>query len=125
MRPRHHERIALGLTGIVVLLLLIAGGWLVWDTLKAREAANAAMRAACGERGYFFLDDTVALRSVRPARDDEGRVRLRRTYDFQYSDTGHDRRDGTITLLADRVTTLDMAGASPPRADPGLESRQR
>jgi len=115
----------LGLTGIVVLLLLVAGGWLVWDTLKARETANAAMRAACGARGYFFLDDTVALRSVRPARDDEGRVRLRRTYDFQYSDTGHDRRDGTITLLADRITALDMAGASTSQSHPGLESRQR
>lgn len=113
------------LTEIILFLTFAAGAWLVWDTLKARESANAAMRAACAERGYFFLDDTVALRSVRPVRDEEGHVRLRRTYDFQYSDTGHNRRNGTIMLIADRVAALDMAGAWPQQDRAGLEPRER
>ena len=52
----------------IATLLAVAGAtWLVWDGLKAREAANAAMRAACNAHGLLFLDDTVALASLRPA----------------------------------------------------------
>ncbi|HWD16085.1 MAG TPA: DUF3301 domain-containing protein [Casimicrobiaceae bacterium] len=82
--------------------------WIVWSTLKARETANAAMRRACELRRLYFLDDTVSLESVRPVRDDEGRMRLRWTYRFQYSDTGHNRRNGSIALVGNRVVDLDV-----------------
>jgi len=103
----------MGLPETAALLAFLLGGWLIWDTLKARETANAAMRRACAENGFFFLDDTVSLRSVRPARDGEGRVRLRRVYHFQYSDTGHNRRDGSITLLGDVVVALNVDAEAP------------
>ena len=102
-----------GLPEIVALLVVAAAGWLVWDTMRARETANAAMREACARNGYFFLDDTVSLVRVRPQRDRDGRVRLARVYTFQYSDTGHNRRDGSITLLATRVTSLTLAPEAP------------
>ena len=107
----------MALPEIIALILFVSGGWLIWDSLKARESANAAMRRACHERGWLFLDDTVSLRSLRPMRDDDGRVRLRRIYEFQYSDTGHNRRDGTITLVADSVAALELdADRSRPRS---------
>lgn len=102
-----------GVTEIVILLACLAGAWFVWDTMKAREAANDAMRAACDERGFFFLDDTVSLVSVRPARDDDGRVHLARAYRFQFSGTGHDRRNGAITLLGNAVVALDLGDEAP------------
>ena len=94
--------------GILGLCLAAGVGWFVWDSLKIREAANAAMRAACESRGMYFLDDTVALRSLKPVRNDEGRIVLRRVYEFEYSDTGHNRRQGSITLVADVVVALDV-----------------
>ncbi len=94
--------------GIVGLLLVAGAGWFVWDSLKVRETANAAMRAACASRGMYFLDDTVALQSLKPVRNDEGRVVLRRVYGFEYSDTGHNRRRGSITLVADAVVAVDV-----------------
>jgi hypothetical protein len=106
----------MGLSEIALSLLFVACGWLVWDALRSREAANAAMRAACEARGFYFLDDTVSLKSVRPGRDDGGRVRLRRVYEFQYSDTGHNRRDGTITLVGNAVTALELSEALPASA---------
>ena len=69
---------------IVVLVLLAAGGWFLWDSLKVRETANAAMRAACRQEGLLFLDDTVALQSVWPARNRDGRLVLRRVYAFEF-----------------------------------------
>ena len=98
-----------GLPEIVALLVVAVGGWLVWDTMRARETANDAMREACARNGYFFLDDTVSLVRVRLARDGEGRVRVARVYAFEYSDTGHNRRRGSIALLATEVTSLSLA----------------
>lgn len=90
------------------LLLLIAGVWLWRDSLRAREAGMRASRAACDADGVQFLDDTVAISSIWPARDDDGRLRLRRVYTFEYSDTGNNRRRGWVTLLGDRVIALNL-----------------
>jgi len=102
----------IGLPEIAAILACALIGWIVWDTMKARETANNAMRDACTRYGYFFLDDTVSLVQVRPRRDGDGRLRLARVYTFQYSDTGHNRRDGSITLLAARVMALSLAPAA-------------
>ena len=98
----------IGLPEIAALALAALAGWLVWDALRARERANDAMRAACRARGLFFLDDTVSLASLRPVRDEDGRMRLRRIYRFEFSDTGHNRREGSITLVASVVTDLRL-----------------
>jgi hypothetical protein len=67
-----------------------------------------AAEAACADEGLQFLDDTVAIRSLRLIRDDDGRLRLRRVYGFEYSDTGDNRRPGTVTLLGQRVELLHV-----------------
>jgi len=90
----------------VGLILLVVVAWFLWDSLRVRETANAAMRAACKAEGLQFLDDTVALRSVWPARNGGGRLVLRRIYEFEYSDTGHNRRKGNITMIANDVDAL-------------------
>jgi hypothetical protein len=96
------------LPDLLGLLALASAGWFVWDSLKVRETANAAMRAACRNEGLLFLDDTVALQSIWPLRDDDGRLRLRRIYAFEYSDTGHNRRRGSITLVGDKVSMVNV-----------------
>ncbi len=100
---------------ILGLLVLLSGGWFLWDSMKAREAANVAMREACTAEGLLFLDDTVALDSVWPVRNDEGHVRLGRVYGFEYSDTGHNRCKGTITMVGDRVSVLYIGTRPVPR----------
>jgi hypothetical protein len=98
---------------LLVLLLLLSAGWLLWSNLRAREAANAAMRATCRTADLLFLDDTVALDSVRPARDADGRVRLRWIYRFEYSDTGRNRRPGRVTVLGAAVESVEIGSAPP------------
>jgi hypothetical protein len=93
---------------LVALLLIAGGGWLLWDSLKAREAANTAIRTACKAQGHLFLDDTVHLESLWPARNAEGRLALRRRYAFDYSDTGDNRRKGTVVLVGTSVTAVDI-----------------
>ncbi len=94
------------LLDLVALLAVGAGAWLAWSSLRARETANVAIRDACAQRGYMFLDDTVGLTSMRPIRDGDGRLTLRRSYNFAYSDTGHNRNKGTVTLIGDKVAEV-------------------
>lgn len=93
---------------LLAIALLAGGVWLWLDSLGAREIGVRAAQAACAEEGLQFLDDTVSIRSLRPARDDEGRLRLRRTYAFEYSDTGDNRRSGSVTLLGGTVEFLHL-----------------
>lgn len=91
---------------IVGLLALALGLWLWFDSLKSREAGMRASRAACEAEGLLFLDDTVWMKSMRPVRDEDGRLRLRRIYNFEYSDTGNNRRQGAVTVIGDEVVML-------------------
>ncbi|MCC6535722.1 MAG: DUF3301 domain-containing protein [Burkholderiales bacterium] len=99
---------------IAGLLALAALVWLVWDSLRAREAAVAAARSACSAEQLQFLDDTVAIQSVLPARNSDGHLRLRRIYGFEYSDTGNCRHPGTIVMLGPKVLIVRL-GATPAR----------
>lgn len=92
----------------LALALLIGGLWLWLDSLKAREIGVRAAQTACAEEGLQFLDDTVLINAFRLARDDEGRLRLRRIYAFEYSDTGDNRRSGSVSMLGHEVELLHV-----------------
>lgn len=93
---------------LMALLLISAGIWLWLDTLKAREVGVRAAQQACADEGLQFLDETVVGQSFRLARDDQGQLRLRRVYGFEYSDNGDNRRSGSVTLLGGEVEYLHI-----------------
>lgn len=94
-------------------LALFLVAWFWYDSAGAREAAVAAARAACEADGLQFLDDTVAIVRLWPARDGNGQLRLQRVYGFEYSDTGDNRRGGSVILLGRRIVAIRVAPASP------------
>ena len=90
-------------------IVLIAAGLLLWaDSLKARERAVRAGRSACERYQLQFLDDTVAFARMRLARDDEGQLKIKRTYTFEFSDTGNNRRHGAIVMLGGDVADMHL-----------------
>lgn len=93
---------------LLSLFVLGALGWFWLDAMRAREAAQAAGKRACAREEVQFLDDTVASEKLGLARDGRGRLLLRRTYRFEFSDTGDNRLEGSIVLLGDRVESLTM-----------------
>lgn len=105
-------------TELLSLLAMLAGGCLWFDSFKSREAGMRAVRAACAAEELLLLDDTVALASLRPARDDVGRLRLRRVYRFEFSDTGNNRRDGEVTLIGSELLTLHLPHSHRSRLQP-------
>lgn len=93
---------------LLALALVLAGAYLWHDSLRAREHAVAAGRAACARYGVQLLDETVSFARLRFARDEEGRLRLRRTYVFEFSETGDNRRHGAIVMLGARLEDLRL-----------------
>ena len=98
----------MNLSELLFLLLAALGVWFWLDSMKTREIGVDAARRACQDDALQFLDETVVGTSVRLARDDAGRLRLRRVYSFEYSDTGNDRRSGSVTLLGHDVEFLHV-----------------
>ena len=98
----------MNLLDLLTLLLFAGGGWLWYDSLNAREKAIAASKSACASEDLLLLDDTVAISRLAVGRDDDGVVRLRRVYGFEYSDTGNDRHPGSIAMLGSRVLVINV-----------------
>lgn len=96
------------LTEILLLALVATLAWLWWDSMQAREAAVAAARAACIAEGLLFLDDTVSIANLKPARNAHGRLQLQRAYDFEFSDTGDNRVKGSVVTLGRSVILLNL-----------------
>ena len=92
----------------IAIPVVIAGlVWLWFDSSKAREAGTLAVRKACEIEGLQLLDETIALASMRPERNAEGWLSWRRRYQFEYSDTGDNRRRGSVELYGQRVTMIN------------------
>ena len=90
-------------------LVLIVGGALLWaDSLQARERAVRAGRSACERYQLQFLDDTVSFARMRLGRDEEGQLKISRTYTFEFSDTGNNRRHGAIVMLGGEVADMHL-----------------
>lgn len=95
-------------SSLMLLVVLGVGGWFWLHSIRILEIARDAGKQACLMEEVQFLDDTVASTSIKLARDDNGRRILRRTYRFEFSETGNSRREGQVIMLSDRVDTVMM-----------------
>ena len=91
---------------MLALFALLVWFWL--DGLRANELAKEVGRRACVSADVLFLDDTVRVASFGLARCDSGGVCLRRTYRFEFSDTGDRRLDGEVVLKGHRLESVRM-----------------
>ena len=93
---------------IVGILFLAAIAWLWLDSLKVREAAVRAAKEVCAAEGLLFLDDTVAISALKLARDDQGQMRIQRSYEFEFSDTGNNRLKGSVVMLGHQLVLFNV-----------------
>ena len=90
-------------------IALFVAGILLWlDSLRARERAVQAGKTACQRYDLQFLDDTVSFAKLRLARDEAGQLKFSRTYTFEFSDTGNNRRHGAIVMLGGEMQDLQL-----------------
>jgi hypothetical protein len=93
---------------LTFLVLLAASGWFWLDSMHVLEVARKAGKRACDDAQVQFLDDTVASTALALVRDRTGHRVLKRTYRFEFSETGNTRLEGQLILLADKVESVTM-----------------
>ncbi|MES9843194.1 MAG: DUF3301 domain-containing protein [Candidatus Sedimenticola sp. PURPLELP] len=89
------------------ILLIALAIWFWLDSARAREIATGICAAACAERKLQFLDQTVALRRIGIRWTNQG-IRLRRGFEFDYSEEGEGRRIGHITLIGVQLEEFSL-----------------
>jgi hypothetical protein len=99
------------------LLAGVAAWW--WLSMRAREQAVQAARRACRTFDVQLLDETVALRGLRPVRDRDGRLRLRRLYQFEFTRSGSERHGGHVALLGQRLMDVHLEAVDEDDPTPG------
>ena len=90
------------------LLLIAALVWYWLDSLRALELARITGKHACSEADVQFLDDTVARIKIELVRGESGHRVLRRTYRFEFSETGNTRIEGRVVLLGQKIESVTM-----------------
>jgi hypothetical protein len=93
---------------LLAILLLGLLAWLWVDGLRAREQVLRRCTDASRRLGVQLLDQTVSLVRMGSGRDPSGRLRIRRTYQFEFSTDGQDRLQGYAVVLGDRVELMQM-----------------
>ncbi len=93
------------LIALAVLALLL---WFWVDSMHAREEALRRCAILCREMDVQLLDQTVRVARLRLARDDRGRIHVRRFYVYEFSTDGVNRWHGIAILLGQRLEHLHM-----------------
>ena len=93
---------------LLLLTSLVVLGWFWFDSLRALETARNIGKRVCGDTHVQLLDDTVANIALALVRDKSGRRVLRRTYRFEFSETGDTRLEGRVILLGNKIDSVTM-----------------
>ncbi|MFK0085802.1 DUF3301 domain-containing protein [Pseudomonas sp. NPDC090755] len=92
----------------VLMLLASAGAWL-WHNHGLREKALERVKQHCAKLDLELLDGNVALKRIGFVRDAEGRKRLARVYNFEFTVTGEQRHPGTVTQFGAHSMQIELA----------------
>jgi len=83
--------------------------WLWFDSLRCREIAIGVCRKFCQHLALQLLDDTVVLVRLRLKRDKLGRIRIQRTYHFEFHEISEQNRvQGEMILLGIQLEMIEL-----------------
>ena len=88
------------------LMAAIAGFW--WQSDKVKSLALARVTQHCRSQDLQLLDQTMVLKGLWPTRNEAGGLRLRRRYSFEFTSTGEVRNRGSVILVGNILTSLEL-----------------
>jgi hypothetical protein len=91
---------------LIILLLLVGYGWS--EGSKARERAFGFAKRHCQKMDVQLLDEYVALNGFWPRRDEAGKLKAWRSYQFEFTSTGNERYHGKLIMLGQKVTSIHL-----------------
>lgn len=99
---------SLDMSSFIFLLATALGVWFWVDSMRMREIAIRVGSEACQRHDVQFLDQTVALNRLGLFSDGRGHLRIRRTYQFDFSESGENRRRAYIVMLGAQPEVVQM-----------------
>ncbi|HEY5613194.1 MAG TPA: DUF3301 domain-containing protein [Lysobacter sp.] len=92
---------------LVILMIVTAMAFAFWSAGRAAaERAESLGRDACRDANVQWLDQSVHAIGLRLCRHDNGWLGLERTFRFDYSINGDDRRMGRLVLRGERLVAF-------------------
>ena len=89
---------------LIILMIVTAMAFAFWSAGRAAaERAESLGRDACRVANVQWLDQSVHAIGLRLCRHDNGWLGLERTFRFDYSINGDDRRMGRLVLRGERL----------------------
>jgi hypothetical protein len=80
---------------------------LFWQSsLRSRDVAIQTAREVCSSHGLQFLDGTASLQEIRPCYSRHDGAGIKRTYTFDYSENGIERRRGCIIMRNTQINAV-------------------
>lgn len=98
------------MTPIILFLMFGLVIWFSLDTLRTQEVAKRMGKEICSQYQLQLLDDTVVLVRLGVKRDSRGRWNWQRTYLFEFSDSGNNRKQGAILMCGVALEMLELPG---------------
>jgi hypothetical protein len=92
----------LWLTGLALLAFYGLGAH------RVKQRAQKLAIAHCAEMQVQFLDQSVYLKRWGCKRNDSGQLSLSREYCFEFTVSGDDRYIGRVTLLGNKIITIQL-----------------
>ena len=92
-----------------ILIGVICLAYVYWfNAQKAKETALATATAHCLAMEVQMLDGYVAANGIWLKRDKAGKIRVQRSFLFEFSSTGYERYSGRVLMLGRRVESVYM-----------------
>ncbi len=82
---------------LIAIPAAVVGLW--WAGMRAKETAVNIARQACTRESVQFLDQTVVLKRMRPARATNGSFCWARDYQFEFTSHDAHRDRAQLSLL--------------------------
>jgi len=102
---------------MIFVMLAAFAAFLWWSGARAAaERAGQLGRDACERAGVQWLDQAVHAHSMRLRRGDDGRLRVERSFRFEYSEDGVQRHIGHMVLRGEQLVAF--SGPTRPQAVP-------
>jgi len=90
------------------LCFLSFAGWHWWQGQKVKEIALKSAIKYCKEVDIQLLDQSIYLRGFWFKRDSDGKLRIWRSYQFDFTATGDDRAKGRVVMLGYKLTNIEL-----------------
>ena len=98
----------LDLNHLFWLLLLTIAIIYWWGAYGIKQLALMATQKHCSEMNVQLLDESLALKRIRIRRDESGKLKLLRYFNFEFASTGDDRYRGETIMHGQRCVTIKL-----------------